>query len=132
MNKPIEDEDSISLVMLFLKESEYGSDDYYLGYKSLVKLLKEEADMRWEYASNDLTNKQEFLYLIILDMLINPNDGNSLDSESPEIISKIIKADNKFIEYCKAVCGVSNNYPFEVKFKIKDKLDVVLKALEYC
>jgi hypothetical protein len=132
MKKSIEDEDAISLVMLFLKKSEYGSDDYYLGYKSLVKLLKEQADMRWEYASNDLTNKQEFLYLIILEMLINPDNANGLDSESPELISKIIKADNEFIEYCKAACGIENTYPFEVKFKIKDKLDIVRKALEYC
>jgi hypothetical protein len=132
MKKSVKDEDEISVVMSFLKETEYGSDDYYLGYKCLVKLVKEQADMRWEYARNDLTNKQEFLYLNILDMLINPNDVDGLDSEAPEVISKIIKADNEFLEYCKAVCGVENTYPFEIKFEIKDKLDVVRKALEYC
>ena len=37
-----EDENTIAKVLDFLKQSEYGTDDYNLAYKTLIKLEKKE------------------------------------------------------------------------------------------
>ena len=123
---------AVSTVIASLKDSEYGTDEYHLAYKALVGLLISQIDISWGSFKNDFTNKQELLFFDIIDCLVDVNHDDAQFSETPEVISKIIRADSEFIEYCKAIVGVENSYPFEIKFEIKHKLNLIREAVSLC
>lgn len=125
-------ENEILHVISFLTESEYGTEDYYLSYKTLIKLLNVKIDECWERVSNEFINKQEYLYFDILDRLIDINDDDEEFSHKPEVVAKIIKADGDFIEYCKQQIDVENSCEFISKNKIQCKLTLIRKAIELC
>ena len=132
MDSQEEDENTIAKVLDFLKQSEYGTDDYNLAYKTLIKLEKKRVDIFWDGARKDFNDKQELLYLDIIDALIDVSNENDEFCEKPEIVAKIIKADNLLIEYCKAQIGAENNYPNKIKYQIKFKISLLEEAIKLC
>ena len=125
-------ENEILHVITFLTGSEYGTEDYNLSYKTLIKLLNENIEECWETFCNEFTNKQECLYFDILDRLIDINHDDEEFSHKPEIVAKIIRADGDFIEYCKQQIDIENCCEFVSKNKIQYKLTLIRKAIELC
>lgn len=125
-------ENDISVVLNFLLESEYGTDDYHLGSKTIVKLLAENIEKYWSVLSDKFCTKQEALYFDIIDRLINTNHEDEEFSAKPAVLAKIIKADSDLVEYCKAQIGVKNNCKIEIKCKFRHKLVLIRKAIELC
>ena len=68
----------------------------------------------------------------IIDALIDVSNANEEFSEKPEILAKIIKADNLLMEYCKAQIGAENNYPNKIKYQIKFKISLLEEAINLC
>ena len=132
MDSQEEDENTIAKVLDFLKQSEYGTDDYNLAYKTLIKLEKKRVDIFWDGARKEFNDKQELLYLEIIDTLIGVSNEDEEFSEKPEIVAKIIKADNFLIEYCKAQIGAENNYPNKIKYQINFKVNLLKEAIKLC
>jgi hypothetical protein len=125
-------ENDISTVLGFLLESEYGTDDYHLGSKTIVKLLAENIEKYWSVLSDKFSTKQEALYFDIIDRLINTNHEDEEFCVKPAVVAKIIKADSDLVEYCKAQIGVKNNCKIKIKCKFRHKLDFIRKTIELC
>ena len=125
-------EDTISTVLSVLKNSDYGSEDYNMSYRTLVKLEKKSIDLSWDRLKSEFADKEEVLYVTILDRLIDINNEEEDFSEEAEIVAKIIKADNDFVEFCKAQIGMTNYYPKKIKFKITNKLNLLSKIISLC
>jgi hypothetical protein len=124
--------EAVSIAINSLKTSEYGSDEYHMAYKVLISLLIDQIDLSWEFLKNDFFSKKELLFFDIIDRLVDLNHDDIEYSETPEIIAKVIMADSELVEYCKAVVGVKNTYPFEIKFQIQHKLNLIHKAIVLC
>jgi len=122
---------NIFKVKEFLIEAEFGSDDYHLAYKTLMKLLKEEADACWESYCQFYTNKQELAFLTLIDRLIYVDEDDPEIGEPADVVAKFLKADDQLLEYCKYQIDVANSYEYKVKRKlsIPCKLDCLRKAV---
>lgn len=115
----------------FLIEAELGSDDYHLAYKTLMKLLKGQVDECWENYSQHYTNKQELVFLTLIDRLIYVDEDDQEMGESAEVVAKFLKADSQLLEYCKFQIDVTNSYEYKVKRKlsISCKLELLTEAV---
>jgi hypothetical protein len=115
----------------FLIESEYGSEDYHLAYKTLMLLLKKEADDGWKYLQQYFTNKQECAYISLIDRLIYIDEDDPEIGDSAEVVAKFLMADSQLLEYCKAQLEIDNECEFRVKrnIKIGCKLDRLRDAI---
>ena len=115
----------------FLIESEFGSEDYHLAYKTLMTLLKEEVDQIWEQFKKYYTNKQELAFLTVIDRLIYVDEDDPDMGESAEVVAKFLKADSQLLEYCKWQIDVENSYEFKVqrRIQIPCKLELLREAV---
>lgn len=127
-----EKENNISRVLDFLMESEYGTDDYNLGCKTIFKLLEEDIEEKWNWLEENFGSKKEAFYHNIIDRLIDVNNDYIDVSIKPYIIANIIKYDAGLVDYCKAQIHLENNSEIEIINRIRHKLDFLRKVVKLC